>query len=299
MARLFGIILILFLLLSETLPINAQNPFLKGDQKDISQTSVLPNPFLTKIATWQQELNQKMAALTKEAEKTGSLRPLLSLVLIAFAYGALHAAGPGHGKAVATSYLVSQGRKLVKGILLGNLIALFHGFSGVILVLAVHFIIRRSVSGSLEAATSTTQIISYSLIALLGMGLLIKNLVLWFRQGEILESNYPIFSGSKKKHFLVMAFVVGMIPCPGTALIMLFCLSMNLVGLGLLLTLFLILGMAVTISTVGVVAVASKKLVLSAVQRKRRLAWIMERSIESTAAVMVTVLGLIFLAATI
>jgi ABC-type nickel/cobalt efflux system permease component RcnA len=38
-----------------------------------------------------------------------------SLLLLGFAYGVFHAAGPGHGKAVISAYLVADGRPCAKG----------------------------------------------------------------------------------------------------------------------------------------------------------------------------------------
>jgi nickel/cobalt exporter len=183
MVRVLIITVMSLTLLGTVMPAKAQNPFIsKEGTPQASAAPGVPHPFLERIGDWQQQLNQKMAALTREARERGSIRPLLGLIAIAFMYGVLHAAGPGHGKAVATSYLLSRGRKLSGGILLGNSIAFFHGLSGVVLVLAVHFVLKRGVSGSLESVTRTTQLISYSLIVLLGAVLLIISLLLWRSQ---------------------------------------------------------------------------------------------------------------------
>ena len=300
MARLVTVSMILFSLLAGTLSADAQNPFISKDKpQNISPVPGPPPPFLAKIAAWQQQLNQKMAILTRQARETGSLRPLLSLIIIAFLYGVLHAAGPGHGKAVATSYLLSRGKKLGSGILLGNSIAFFHGLSGVVLVFAVHFVLSRGVSAPLESVTRITQLISYSLIVLLGAGLLTKSLLSWRRHPGSDGSNPGEGSRGKKRGPLAVALAVGMIPCPGVVLVVLFCLSLNAVGLGLVLALFLVLGMAVTISGVGVAGLAGKNLALGALDRWQRPGEIIERGIEATASLLVMAFGLLFLAATV
>ncbi len=46
------------------------------------------------------------------------------LAAISFAYGVLHAAGPGHGKAVISSYVVADGQTVRRGILLSFMAAL-------------------------------------------------------------------------------------------------------------------------------------------------------------------------------
>jgi len=248
---------------------------------------------------WQQRLNEKMTGLTRQVRETGSLRPLVSLMVIAFVYGVLHAAGPGHGKAVATSYLISRGRKLERGIFLGIIIALFHGLSGVILVLAVHFVFKRGIGGSLETVTHTTQLISYGLITLLGVVMLIKSLVFWHQRKTFSENDNTGDLDDKRKGSLIMALAVGMVPCPGVVLVMLFCLSIHLIHLGLLLALFMVLGMAFTISGVGIVALTGKHLAIGTLKKRQRLALITQHIIETIAALMVTILGALFLAALI
>ena len=166
----------------------AQNPFLskeaptKAAASDASPQPVFRYPFLAKIALWQQKLKQEMSTLTRQVKETRSLRPLLLLIVLAFAYGVLHAAGPGHGKAVAVSYLMSHNRKLSGGILMGNLIAGFHGISGVVLVLTVSFVVQKTITGSVASVSRTTQLIRYGLIASLGAGMLIMTLVSWHRE---------------------------------------------------------------------------------------------------------------------
>lgn len=298
MARLLTVTMVMLSLLGGVLPVGAQSPFIsRGSPKKVSPAQTLPHPFLARIATLQQRINQKMATLARQAKETGSLRPLMSLIIISLVYGILHATGPGHGKAIATSYLISRGRKLQGGLVMGNLIALFHGLSGVVLVLIVHFVLQKSLMGPLQSVTRTTQLISYALIALLGGVMLAWNLLLWFRQ-QGNDAFYQIGRYKERKRgLLAMALVVGMVPCPGVVMLMLFCLSLNMLGVGLVLALFMILGMALTISAVGVVGLAGKNLALGALECRTRLAEMIERGIKTAAALMVTLIGLLFLIA--
>ena len=297
LVRAFAFILLLLYLTWGVVPAKAQNPFTsKDDQRQFSPAPSLPHPFLARIVFLQQQLNQKMAALTRQAKETGSIRPLITLTIIAFAYGVLHAAGPGHGKALAASYLLSRGKKLGLGILLGNLTALFHGLSGVGLVLALNFVIRKGVTSSLVSVTHTTQLISYSLIVLIGAALLVRNLVSWRRQTGNDRSNSMERSKEGLRHLLWPAMAAGMIPCPGVVLVMLFCMSLDVLGLGLLLVSFLTLGMAVTISAVGVTAIGGKKLALGVLERRPKMAEKIEHCIEVVASLMVMAVGLLFLA---
>ncbi|MFO7684995.1 MAG: hypothetical protein R6V60_02790 [Desulfobacterales bacterium] len=99
-----AITLLLLLICVAAVPAAPQNPF-TGRKEPVSPAPRFfsSNTVLAKIALWQLQVREKMAALVRRANQEKSLRPLASLILLAFAYGGLHAAGPGHGKAIAVS----------------------------------------------------------------------------------------------------------------------------------------------------------------------------------------------------
>jgi len=290
--------LIIFVVLICITPAVAQNPFTsKVQPQKASQQQAMSNPFLAKIAFWQFQLNQKMSALVRQAKETGSLKPFFFLIIIAFSYGVLHAAGPGHGKAVAASYIISQKGKVIDSLLFANMIALFHGFSGMFLVLIIYFVLNSSVSGTLLDVSRMTQIISYSLILLLGTVLLTKNIYSWCRRTIINRRYTDGHTRGRKIGSLATAFIVGMVPCPGVVLVMLFSLSLDMIGLGFLLALSMTMGMAVTISAVVVIGTVGKNLALGALESRRNLAGIVGQIIETFAALMIMAIGALFLAA--
>ena len=53
---------------------------------------------------------------------------------LSFAYGVFHAAGPGHGKAVISSYLVATGEGFRRGVALSALAALAQALAAIALV---------------------------------------------------------------------------------------------------------------------------------------------------------------------
>lgn len=280
-------------------PANPQNPFTpKNRPPEVSRSAPLPNTLLAQIAHWQHQLNRKMTALAREARATQSIRPFLSLFIIAFAYGIMHAAGPGHGKAVAAIYIISSNRNPGSGIIFGNLIALFHGLSGILLVLIVNFILQQRITGTLAKVGVVTQRISYALIALLGTYLLIKNVYLWIRRTVKDRRFHKDDAAGNFKGPVSAALAVGMVPCPGVVLVMLFAMSLNMIGIGILLALCVTLGMAMTITAVVIVGIIGKKLMVGVFDRRRRIAGIIEQGIETLASLMLTVLGIVFLAAT-
>lgn len=59
-----------------------------------------------------------------------------SIILTAFSfvYGVLHAAGPGHGKVIISTYLLSHGSQLRRGIALSFAAAITQGLTAVVIV---------------------------------------------------------------------------------------------------------------------------------------------------------------------
>ena len=279
-------------------PVFAQNPFTAKPESKAHHMTTYPaakNPFLSMITLWQHRLNQKMADLMREAKATNSLKPLAFLLVVAFAYGAIHAAGPGHGKVFALSYILSQRPRLLRGILFGNFIALFHGLSGILFVLIIRIILEKSITGTLEDVTRITQIISFSLITCLGLGILIKSIYRWIKSAK---NSRPSFDKNNKRYLnspLLSALVVGMIPCPGVVMVMLFALSMNLLGLGIMLGVTFSLGMAITITCVVLIGILGKTASLGMVAGNGGLVITLEYLIETIAGLIITCLGLLFL----
>jgi nickel/cobalt transporter (NicO) family protein len=94
-----------------------------------------------------------------------------SLAGISFLYGVFHAAGPGHGKAVITSYLLVSRQTVRRGIVISFLSAAMQGATaiGVVLIAAVAL---RATAVGMTRTTDWFEIISYALIAAVGAWLL-------------------------------------------------------------------------------------------------------------------------------
>jgi len=93
------------------------------------------------------------------------------LAAVSFAYGVFHAAGPGHGKAVVASYMVSNERALRRGLVISLLAALLQGFVA-IAVIGIAALIFHATAQRITAATGILETVSYAGIAILGAVLL-------------------------------------------------------------------------------------------------------------------------------
>ncbi len=92
------------------------------------------------------------------------------LVGLSFLYGVLHAAGPGHGKVVITSYLVATRQTMRRGILLSYISAFVQALTAIALV-AVLTVALKATSMAMNRATGIVEIASYALITLIGLRL--------------------------------------------------------------------------------------------------------------------------------
>ncbi|MDR6757932.1 ABC-type nickel/cobalt efflux system permease component RcnA [Mycoplana sp. BE70] len=98
-----------------------------------------------------------------------------TLVGLSFAYGVFHAAGPGHGKAVISSYMLANEIELKRGVLLSFLSSLMQGVVAILLVGAAYLLLRGT-SISMTEATKALETFSYALIAAFGAWLLYRKL---------------------------------------------------------------------------------------------------------------------------
>lgn len=121
----------------------------------------------------QQEFYRALATAMKAMREDGS--KLWLLVGLSFAYGIFHAAGPGHGKAVISSYMVANEVALKRGILLSFVSALLQGLTAVAVMLLAYFVLRGTAISMTDAAWFM-EIMSFVFVTLFGAWLLWRKL---------------------------------------------------------------------------------------------------------------------------
>jgi len=95
---------------------------------------------------------------------------LSTLIGLSFAYGVFHAAGPGHGKAVISSYMIANETALRRGIVLSFVSALLQAATAIVVVFTLYTLLRGVVS--MTATTWLMEVVSYGAIAVFGAVLL-------------------------------------------------------------------------------------------------------------------------------
>ncbi|MCD0417163.1 nickel/cobalt transporter [Rubrivivax sp. JA1024] len=157
-----------------------------------------PEPQAGGIIGWllaqQSAFYKQMSATIRAAKADGSA--VWTLLGISFAYGVFHAAGPGHGKAVISSYLVANEETARRGIALSFISALLQALVAVSIVGVCAWLLNATAS-TMCSAERAIEIGSYALIALFGARLV------WVKGGGFLRA----LQASMRKPQLAMAGV--------------------------------------------------------------------------------------------
>ena len=139
----------------------AQNPF--GGPRPSAE------PQVGGIVGWllakQSEFYREISSAIRAAKSDGSA--VWTLLAISFAYGIFHAAGPGHGKAVISSYLVSNQETARRGIVLSFASAMMQSLVAVAIVAVCAWLLNATAK-TMCGAEKAVEIASYALIAAFG-----------------------------------------------------------------------------------------------------------------------------------
>ncbi|TPK66013.1 MULTISPECIES: nickel/cobalt transporter [unclassified Mesorhizobium] len=169
----FGLLAISFAMVHFAGSAHAQSSLGIGVNDGMAPTT---GPF-AHILMWinlrQQEFYRALATAMKAMRQDNS--KLWVLIGLSFAYGIFHAAGPGHGKAVISSYMVANEVALRRGILLSFVSALLQGLTAVA-VMAVAYFVLRGTAVSMTDAAWFMEIMSFVFVTLFGAWLLWRKL---------------------------------------------------------------------------------------------------------------------------
>ena len=117
----------------------------------------------------QSEFYRGLSASIRAAKVDGTA--IWGLFGLSFAYGIFHAAGPGHGKAVISSYIVANGETWRRGVVLSFASALLQALVAVAIV-GIAAALLGATRRAMDGTVWWIEVFSYGLIALLGARLL-------------------------------------------------------------------------------------------------------------------------------
>jgi nickel/cobalt exporter len=302
----------------------AQSPFGARPAPD-AQVGGLIGWLLSK----QSEFYREMSSTIRAAKSDGSA--VWTLLAISFAYGIFHAAGPGHGKAVISSYLVANEETAKRGIVLSFASALMQSLVAVLIVGIAAWLLNATAK-TMCGAERAIEIASYALIAAFGARLV------WTKGGgffRALQTRQPAPAMAAAHHHhdhdhghhhhdhhhdghvhdehcghshgptpselagaggwrrgLGAIFAVGIRPCSGAILVLVFAQAQGLFWAGVAATFVMGLGTAITVATIAVIAVSAKDLARRLSAAREGGGVLVMRGVEFGAAGLVLLFGL-------
>ncbi len=299
MTRLFVFITVASIVLCPILCCG-QNPLLAGRGghsgklfPSISFSLPLLPTILTKITEIQKDFRESLTFYAKRIKEHPTGTGLWYFLAISFAYGVVHALGPGHGKCVVCSYFLATKGNLKHGFFYSSVFSAIHVFSPVVLILGILFIGRDASLFDFDGISEYMYPISYLLVAIVGLSFLLRSILHLNKHDHDHHEDHGCETHSSAKGILALALAAGLIPCSGAAIILLFSLSMGILWAGLIAMVAVALGMALTTSLVAAGAIGSRGLILTFTGRYQRFINAVVTGLMISGPLLITLLGLI------
>ncbi|WP_020186691.1 nickel/cobalt transporter [Methylopila sp. 73B] len=259
------------------------------------------------IAEEQSSFYRSLSAAIRAAKTDNTA--LFSLAALSFAYGVFHAAGPGHGKAVISSYLIATGEGFRRGVALSTLAALAQAVTAIAAV-GLIAVVLGATSMAMGVATWWLEAASYAVILALGVALIWRKGrgLLRTLNGRSAHVHGPdcahehgvdprLVEGRvdwRRAGAAVLA--IGLRPCTGALVVLVFALAQGILWAGVAATFAMAAGTAVTVAAIAALAVGAKGLALRLAAARPGAGAVALAGLETLAALVVFAFGAIMLA---
>ena len=231
---------------------------------------------------------------------------LIAALGVAMFLGALHALGPGHGKAMVAAYLVGSKGTAKQAIILGSTVTITHTLGvyalGFVTLVAAQFFLP-------EKLYPVLGVISGLLVVIIGVGLLrsrLRSAPLVEQHAHEHEHDHTHGDGAgQHRHdapvglrgLLALGISGGLLPCPTALVVLLAAVSFHNVLLGMILVAAFSVGLAGVLMGIGLALVWGQGLIRSNSGAMRlagsRLAVRATRYLPAASAAAITIAGLV------
>ncbi|MFY9994688.1 MAG: nickel/cobalt transporter [Leclercia sp.] len=242
---------------------------------------------------WQRDVNQQMSGLLK-AVAANPTAAGGSLLMFSFLYGVLHALGPGHGKIVITTWLATHPSKLRSSIGLTLASSLLQGCVAVALVVVVLTLLQLP-ARELHMSSFWLEKGSYALVGVLGLILCVR--ALKKLRAALRKPTFKSFTpqhvhdehcGCGHQHLptpaqlergndwrarLMIILSMGMRPCSGAIMVLLFSKVIGVFSWGVASALAMASGTALTISSLALLVHSFRRLAVRLSGNKTPVLW--------------------------
>ena len=258
-----------------TMVTNAISEYSAADSDTLAKVEIPENSFAGH--SWFQTVHAKASLIFTKAmsglRDDGSSKAFWFAILVAFGYGLVHTLGPGHGKAVVISYFVGDDGSFRKGIAMGVMIAITHVLSSIIVVLVMDFGVRQA-TGQAPSDYRAIRLGSYALIIVIG-AVMLRSAIQAMRQSRKTAHSHAGHDHHHEHHYCLacaalenkkkgpgtwLALAVGVVPCTGALLVLLFGVANDLLFPAILMVAAISTGMAIAMSGIGVLAILGRRM---------------------------------------
>jgi nickel/cobalt exporter len=287
----------------------ARNPFGVGIREAGGNNSGLVGWIL---ATQSGFYRQLTATLRNIGTSEGAAWTLVGL---SFAYGVFHAAGPGHGKAVISAWILANERALRRGLAMAGAAAILQAVVAIALVGILAGALRLT-AARMTGVTAWVEVASFAAVALVGAALL------WRKASRFALHLAPVGAahfhapgeacGPGCFHAAMPApettgslrsaagaiLAAGLRPCSGAIIVLVFAMSLGMFATGIVAVLAMAAGTAMTTGAIAALAVLAKGAALRVASGRGHTAALVVAALEVLAAATVLALGVALLAGT-
>lgn len=251
------------------------------------ETAAEFSPPRTALGAWlrdaQRGLTRNLSTTLRAVQRGETTGMFWLIVSLAFIYGVIHSILPGHRKVLLVSYFLARDARPITGVVAGVALAAVHAAAAVIVVLVAYYVVQVSVSATVVRAGTAVQSITASLVLLAGLVLLYLTIREIRSHGHDHDRHSHSHSHShidnhkhdhgghscshshgadpslvRSQRLLPVIIISGLVPCPGSSMIMLFAVSVGVVTLGLIAVASFAVGMAIVFSALCVATILVK-----------------------------------------
>ena len=274
------------------------------------------------LMDFQRRANAEVALHMNAIERGENLGAFLLALAVAFAYGAVHAFGPGHGKFVVVSYFLGREARVMRGVVMAVQIAIVHVIAAVVIVWLADLVLRGGFGLGLSDVPGV-RAASFLIIVGIGLYMLYQAVraSLRTRSGRAHghghghshdhshghspphhhshphhhdHGHHHGHSHSGKAEGGILALAAGMVPCPGAVLIMLYAVANDMIVPGSLLVAAMSLGIGSSICVLGVGAILARQAAMRVMERSGGGgANVLRHGMNYAGAALVTLVGLV------
>ena len=265
------------------------------------------------LIEFQHQVNAGVAIHMRALETGHSFAAFFLGLGVAFLYGMVHALGPGHGKFVIMSYFMGREVFVLRGLVMAAQMAVVHVIAAVVIVWVADILLKTSLGIGL-ADVPGVRAGSFLIIAAIGVYMLYQ--AVRGSRGHTHTHNHAHNHGhdhhSHNHHHHhhehghghahgashateggLVALAVGMVPCPGAVLVMLYAIANDMIYPGFLLVAAMSAGIGLTIAILGVATILLRQFATRFIENSGgSVAVARFRTLSNTVgALLVTVIG--------